>query len=86
MNNKKAKWSLGDFKKGKVRIDFTKHTHKEILTLRILCELINPGRDTPAYTFGACYYCKDGRWYEGATHNFIGFNTCRAEEINMLNP
>lgn len=76
-------WSLQDFKDGKVRIDFRNYSVADLKQLRNICELVNPKRDVPAYSFGNCYYIENDRWYEGGTHNFVGHDTCRATDISL---
>ena len=71
---------LEDFVSGRVRIDFTNYTGEELRHLRKICQAINEFRNTPAYSFGPCYYCADGRWYEGGRHQLKG-TLCRATEI-----
>lgn len=80
---KDCDWTWQDFRDGKVRIDFRGYNQGELKHLRSLCDLVNPGRTTPAYTFGHCYYCQNARWYEGAGHNFAGHKTCRSTEITL---
>jgi hypothetical protein len=82
------KYSLQDFKLGLVRIDFRNHTVADIRLLRQICETAYPGKDGPAYTFGAAYFGDDARWYEGASHQLIGnkFDIARVDEIDLIPP
>lgn len=76
-------YPIEDWKNDLVRIDFRNHDIKDIGLLRGLCAAVQPERDTPAYSFGDCYYCKDGVWFEGASHNLIGnkFQVVKVHQI-----
>lgn len=76
-------YNIEDFKSGKIGIDFTDWTHKELSRLRDLCKAVNPNREEPRYTFCRYYYCDDGHWYESThtAHKNIKM-WCRATEIN----
>jgi hypothetical protein len=73
-------WSIDDFKADKVRIDFRDWTMPELNRLRKILKIIRPDFEEPVYRFGPCYYCDNGRWYEGGHHQLKG-ELCRATEI-----
>ena len=72
------------FEKGDVVIDFRGNLpSREYHHLEELCKAINPGRDTPAYVFGECYFVRNNRWWQGQTHNMVGKVAVRPTAIAL---
>lgn len=75
--------TLGRVIAGKYVIDFQGWTQAELKILRRICEISEPERQTPAYSFSECYYFSGGRWWAGGTHNMVGKDVIRVGDIEM---